>query len=467
LKIYKHSYEFAKGIIEKEGYQLLSKEYHNAHEKLRMLCDKDHEFEMKFYCFYNNNQRCSVCFGTPKKTYDFVKEQIEKTGYKLLSTDYKGNKVKLKIQCDQGHEYEPHYNSFQQGRRCNKCKYIKQGILQKHSIDHVRTQIEKEEGYKLLSEEYLGAFKKLKIQCCKGHEYEVIIYNDFRNGMRCPKCCHSQSKAEIEILEYIKSLGFEVEERNRTIIPPFELDIVIPEKKIAIEHCGLYWHSEDRIDKNYHLDKLNYCNRSGYRLITIFEDEWFYKNEIVKNRLKHIFGLEKEKVYARRCEVKEIDVLIAKNFINQYHVQGYRSSTICLGAYENDILVAVITFTKRKEKVFELSRFCTSKSVVGIAGKLLKHFKHNYEWESIVTFADRRWSDGNLYEKIGMKVDGTLEPDYSYFKNNRLRFHKFDFRHEQMKNKLENYDPLLSERTNMRNNGWLRIYDCGKIRYVV
>jgi hypothetical protein len=123
-----------------------------------------------------------------------------------------------------------------------------------------------------------------------------------------------------------------------------------------------------------------------------------------------------------------------------------------------------MTFRKNSNKIFELSRFCTSYSVIGIASRLLKYFEKNYEWNKIYTFADRRWSEGNLYEKLKMIEEGKINPDYSYFKGQN-RYHKFGFRHKQMKNKLENYNSNLTEHENMLNNGWLRIYDCGKIKY--
>jgi len=336
----------------------------------------------------------------------------------------------------------------------------------RHTYEYIETFFSTNK-YELLSKKYHRASEKLQIKCPENHLFEMR-YGDFRDGHRCPYCSKSKqfSNAEKEIGAYIKSFNFEIIENNRNIIPPLELDIAIPEKKIAIEYCGLYWHSEDRIDKNYHLNKLEKCKEQGYRLITIFEDEWFYKEEIIKNRLKHILGRETEKIYARKCNLSKIDNLLAKFFIDQHHLQGYKSSTICLGAYYTTELVAVMTFTDLNNGVFELNRFCVNKNVVGIASKLLEHFKRNYKWKKIISFADKRWSEGNLYEKLGFSKEKILTPDYSYFRENRIRFHKFNFRHAGMKNKLENYNPELSESVNMKNNGWSKIYDCGKIRYV-
>jgi hypothetical protein len=462
------SYDFVKEFIEKEGYILLSSTYKNSQDKIKIKCNNNHVYFVSFNNF-KNGSRCSKCYHNKlgkkqKHSYDFIKKQIEKEGYKLLSKEYRGSKQKIKIMCDKNHIYETTFNSFQQGRRCPKCKYIKQSDNQKHSYYFVKQKIEKE-GYKLLSTEYKNANTKLKIVCDLGHEYEVK-YNDFKQGYRCPKCSNRISNGEKEVVDFLKSLNIEVIENDRSIIPPLELDIVVPEKKLAIEYCGLYWHSELRLDKNYHSNKLEQCNKAGYRLITIFEDEWLNKQEIVKSRLKYILGLEENRIYARKCTVKEISKIWSKEFIEKYHIQGYSSSSLCLGAFYNSELVAVMTFGKRGKSIYELNRFCTSTNVVGVFSKILKYFEEkNSECKEIITFADRRWSEGDLYKKIGFEKDKELNPDYSYFKTNRIRFHKFGFRHYGMKNKLENYNPNLTERENMLNNNYYRIYDCGKIRW--
>jgi hypothetical protein len=461
----KHSYEFIKEQFENEGYKLLSKEYKNSNKILKTICPNGHEYKVRYSAFKTGN-RCSEC---RKHQYKDVKENIEKEGYKLLSKEYKNVSEKLKVRCPKNHEYEVSYHNFRIGQRCPHCL--------KNSYSDVKENIEKE-GYKLLSTEYIPN-KKLKVVCDKGHEYEVKYCNFFNNESRCPKCNPSISKQEKEILEYIKSLNIDVIENCRDLIKNpetnyhCELDIVIPEKKIAIEYCGVHWHSEIYKDKKYHLNKLEQCNKEGYRLITIFEDEWLYKNDIVKNRLKYILGLEENKIYARKCKIKEIDTKEATEFINKHHIQGYSNCKVKLGAFYNNKLVSVMTFSnasrrgnKKEIGNYELNRFCTSYNVVGIASKLLKYFQRTYEYNKIITFADRRWSDGNLYEKIGFKKLYNVDLNYFYTNGNN-RVHRFNFRKGVLKDKLKNFNPMLSEHQNMINNNWFRIYDCGNIKYEI
>jgi hypothetical protein len=100
-----NTYEFVKKYIESFGYRLLSKEYKNAKSKLKVKCDKGHEYDVRWDNF-KSGQRCPKCFGNVRLAYNFVKESIEKEGYELLSEEYKNIHSKLKVKCNKGHEYE-------------------------------------------------------------------------------------------------------------------------------------------------------------------------------------------------------------------------------------------------------------------------------------------------------------------------------------------------------------------------
>ncbi|MFW6172642.1 MAG: hypothetical protein ACOC5T_02755, partial [Elusimicrobiota bacterium] len=221
-------------------------------------------------------------------------------------------------------------------------------------------------------------------------------------------------------------------------------------------------------DKKYHLKKLERCQEEGYRLIQIFEDEWINRQDIVKNRLRHILYKTKP-IYARKCIIKEIDTKTASNFVNKTHIQGYTGSSVKLGAFYNDEIVAVMTFaklsiskgSKNKDNQWELSRFCCSVPIVGIASKMLEYFKRNFSWNKIISYSDRRWNTGNLYESIGFKFTSYTKPNYWYFKiGESKRYHRFNFRK----------DKLIGEGTEweiMQKNGYDRIWDCGNAKYVI
>ena len=276
--------------------------------------------------------------------------------------------------------------------------------------------------------------------------------------------------------EYVKKLDENIKNQDRTIIPPLELDIVSEKHKIAIEIDGLYWHSEISGKKNkfYHSVKRKNTNNCGYKLIQIFEDEWIEKQKIVKSRLKNSFNQNKRKIYARKCIVKELPTEIKSKFLKKYHIQGNDRSNIHLGLFYKNRLVSVMTFNpyrialgnSAKNNCYELTRFCSilNFSIIGGASKLLKYFEKNYKPTEIISYADKRWSDGNLYNKLGFNLVGTTQPNYWYIVKNQ-RKHRFAYRKSELQKLLKQYDNNLSEWDNMQLNGYDRIWDCGSLKF--
>jgi len=284
----KLTYKYVKEQIESvEGYKLLSKEYIGSCEYLKVQCNKKHTYKVTWICF-QQGQRCPYCYGNVKLTYDFVKSQIEKEGYKLLSTNYVNAYVKLKVQCDKGHIYYPIYNNFKKGTRCSICNG---GIG--YNYEYVKKQIESVKGYKLLSNNYKNNHNKIKIQCDKGHIYKVR-WNDFKTGNRCPICCSKYSKLERKVFKIVKHLlpNENIIENDRTqIINPLtnhnlELDIWIPELKKAIEFNGEYWHSSD-YSKYKDSEKVKQCKEKGINLLVINERNWISNKSNEINKIKN------------------------------------------------------------------------------------------------------------------------------------------------------------------------------------
>ena len=217
-----------------------------------------------------------------KLSYKYVKQYIKKHVYKLLSNEYKNSKTKLKLKCPEGHEYKVKFNDFQQGYRCPICA----GNV-KLTYDYVKNYIKKE-GYTLLSDTYKNAFNKLKIKCPKGDEYEVK-FNNFQQGQRCPLCFNEtkSSKAEKELAEFIKALLYDknvlINDRTQIINPltgkNLELDIFVPELKIAIEYNGTYWHSLENAVRNDKI-KREQCKEKSINLLIVKEGKWIEDKQL-------------------------------------------------------------------------------------------------------------------------------------------------------------------------------------------
>lgn len=371
---------------------------------------------------------------------------------------------------------------------------VKQSLIEKYGVDNptylvTNRQVEdrKEDfksylykvincmGFELL-DEYRNNIEDYRWKCTK---CENIFTENWRNmcrGYSCPYCFprNVKSRQEQDLVDFIDSLGIEIIENTRKIISPYELDIYIPSKNIAIEYNGLYWHSEEAGTKpNYHLNKTNLCKDKGIQLIHIFEDEWFFKQDIVVNRLKNILGSldYTNKIYARQCKIREIDPKSKNQFLDNFHLQGRDSSNIKLGAFYNNELVAVMTFSKGNiskgykktdsdDGIWELNRFCTDYNyrIPGIASKLLTYFENNYYWTNIFSYADKRWSVGNLYFKLGFTYENDTNINYWYIKNYK-RIHRFNLR------KRPDEPSNVSEYVLRLQEGYLRIWDCGNMKF--
>lgn len=316
---------------------------------------------------------------------------------------------------------------------------------------------------------------KVIITCKKHGDFEQTAENHLY-GKGCPKCGNHYSKYEDEIANL---LGKNVIHNEKNILDGKEIDLYYPDDKIGIEFNGLKWHTENFAgkDRNYHLNKTVECENKGIKLIQIFEDEYVLHKDVVKSKLKHIFNLDSDKprIYARNCNVYEIDNKTANTFLDRFHIQGGSKSTVYLGAYEiynTKKLLAVMSFRKYGPDKWELTRFASDYNLVfvGIGGKMFKYFVKNYNPVEVKSFADRRWTinQENLYTKIGFEFDGYVPPNYTYYNEKvaRLkRFHKFGFR-KKILSKKHNLQLSMTELEMTKQLGYDRIWDCGLIRYV-
>ena len=334
------------------------------------------------------------------------------------------------------------------------------------------------------AEDYVGTngenrTKVYKWKCVKcGNEFEQHIHLTTIDGIdtyspRCLKCypyVSGTSYLENELCEFIKSIyNGKIVRNTRDIISPYELDIYIPDKNIAIEFDGIFWHSEKCVsDVNYHLNKTIMCADKGIHLIHVFEDEWVYKKEIVKDRIKSILGIYDIKIPARKCVVSLLDFDTSNNFLEENHLQGGDKSSVRYGLYYKNDLVSVMTFGKPRfsdKYDFELVRFACKKGtkVIGGAGKLLKHFEKDNIGNNIVSYADMRYSNGKLYESLGFKFIHSSSPNYWWIKDN-YKISRYLCQKHNLANILgDKFNPELSENVNMSSNGYYKIYDCGNL----
>lgn len=412
----------------------------------------------------------------------FVERSMRVHGnkYDYSKVEYKNHRTKVCIICPIHGEFWQTPKNHMNGQGCPECgkKYAKEWQKNDYKafINASKKRFNDVYSFPNIINEYENSHSKVTIKCNKcGNEFTKIACDHITspNG-GCRHCYFTKSKAEEEIGDFVlKNIGdtCTVTFNDRTILNGTEIDIFIKEKNVAIEYNGLYWHSSK--DKNYHLMKTEMCDRLGIRLIQIFEDEYILHKEIVLSKIKHLLGGDYglEKVYGRKCVVREIDFEMASSFLNKNHIQGQSKSTVYLGAFLDDLLCGVMTFVQWTKGGWELTRFATdiTKRSIGVGGKMFNYFIRNYNPLVVKSFADRRWTsciEDNLYLKLGFKLGKILKPDYKYFLNGvKNRIHKFNFRKQTLHKKyglpLDLTESQMAERINAK-----KVYDCGLLKYV-
>jgi hypothetical protein len=309
--------------------------------------------------------------------------------------------------------------------------------------------------------DHLGVSQSLISKQCKKLEIPLIKNSSFFEDN------------VYDFLEQIIDKKYTMLKNDRTTLNGLELDILIPDLKLAIECNGIYWHSELMGKKqNYHLNKTQTCASNGVRLIHINEDEWVYKEQLVKSRLLHILKKTQRKLHARKCVVSAIDSRVCYQFCEDNHIQGGVYGKINYGLFQGGELVAVMNFgTPRfgKKYQYELLRACNkiNTTVVGGASKLFSVFIKQHYPQSVITYSNKRWNTGNLYNMLGFKFKHSSTPNYHYFAAGGITLQSRNkYQKHKLRDMLESFDPLKTEWNNMISNGFNRIWDCGNDVYV-
>jgi very-short-patch-repair endonuclease len=301
------------------------------------------------------------------------------------------------------------------------------------------------------------------------------VANSYNVCTECNPINSMSSTKEKLLLTFIKeNYTGKILTSDKTVLGGKELDIYLPDIKLAFEFNGLLWHSEFKVDKKYHIDKTNSCLEKGVHLIHIWEDDWTHKNEIVKSRILNLLKTNQRKLYARKCKIGVVDTSETKTFLKSNHIQGFVNSKISIGLYHDNELVSLMTFSNLRKNLnqtnksgyFELTRFCSrlNYNVVGAAGKLLSYFIKNYVFCEIVSYADRSWSNGHVYDKLGFTFVHNTEPNYYYIERNK-RFNRWNYRKDILVK--QGFDSSKTEHQIMLDRKIYRIYDSGSKKYVL
>ena len=486
LLVDKHP-EIAKNFSTKN---LISFEQVTLYEKTKYLwvCDFGHEWQ-GLPSIFRNGYTCPICKGKkvlpgvndiatthPEKVrrfWSFNKNSISPSEVSA------GSDKRVWWVCEKGHDWQGTPNEvLGRNRGCPACagKVIVAGDNDLRTLyPDIAEQWHPEKNKSLTPSKVTpGANKKIWWQCEKGHEWEALLNNRTVLGSGCPQCVFSEtsSKGERELAGFLEAeLNTHVMKSSRSVISPWELDIYLPDRKLAIEFNGVYWHSEaNGKDKFYHFNKWKACKEQGIQLIQIWEDDWVGNKDLVKRMLRHKLGLQSTTTPGRKTLFVPVDARTAKAFLVENHLQGYRKGATYFGLVDSDnILVAVMGVTKKSFNVLEIARFATAWSVPGGFSKLLKHTLALPEHSNVTevhSYSHNDYATGEVYASNGFVRVHEGTPGYFYIvKNKKVP------RTQYMKSRFKNdpalvYEEAMTERELAMSNGLTRVWDSGSSLWV-
>lgn len=260
---------------------------------------------------------------------------------------------------------------------------------------------------------------------------------------------------------------------NRILNDMYE-HIVIPDKKIVVLPVQLPVNHFDKNQKLFFQNLAIAAAKQNLQLITISEDKWITKKNIICWRMLSHLG-KFVRIHGRLCDIKRITKTQADEFLFQNHLHDSPQAKYKYGLFYKQQLVAVATFSGgrpiiRNEKIYrscELVRFANYQNyiVYGGMGKLIAHFIAEQNPDDIMSYADVDWSSGKSYEKLGFKFIEYTEPQKFYLNVKTCqRYYPQKLPHELLCEFAQQSLPLddfLSE------NDIFTVYNSGNKKYLL
>jgi hypothetical protein len=463
-------FELMKKYAKDRGGELLDPAYVNSHYKYTW---KDAEGNIWKAPWYSMKQRgsWSKSSGYQKNAKSLIKYKIEdlqkkaeEYGGKCLSAEYINTKTKYLWEDSEGNQFLMKWDNVIAGQWSPKQAYRDLGKTKhKFTVEQIQ-EIAKSYGGEFLSTEYLGTGVMYLWKDKNGVIFEQSLDTILKHKEIV--CLERKSRGQTQIMEYLNTLGVSYNKNDRKTLGNLkELDVFVPDSRIAIEYNGLFWHTEERLGKNYHLNKYKMCKNANIDLIQIFEHEWKDRNFQVKSFLKSKLNKNTYKIGARNCELKEVPTKEGRDFLEKYHILGKTNFKNAYGLYyENDlkILITVANHHRNYGNELVLTR-CVSKDDWTVSGGLSRLCKHAFNIHGqISTWIDLRWSNGKSWINNGWKLSSILKPDYFYYNMNS----KDTISKQSRRKSVVNTPEGMTELQHATLDGLKRVYDAGKLKLI-
>lgn len=478
-----HTYEKVKSLVEKTGCELISKEYKGVHSKIEVKC----RFCGNKYTQTLNNfsgqqtYKCQKCSNKDSAeairfSQEEVISEIEKGGNKLISGVYTGaTEYNLEIQCGKdgcANTFITCFMNYKQGKnRCTSCSIQDSIQIRKKAQTDILGMFASKNCILLsdIAQYTTNHVYNLEVQFSCGHikktNYKYI--HNTKTG-KCPDCSIVDSEGQNQVIEFIKSLGItNVVKNTREIISPKELDIYLPDKRIAVEYNGLYHHCEisgGNKKKTYHLDKWKRCLGRGITLYTITDQEWLHQRSQVEAGLKSVLNKVMHVIDAEKCSVLEIKhntatKFHAQNSINYNEIHGTHIGIL----YSND-LIACMSFSDTSLLNYSVKQNYTVTNGPQVA------FAYYTDLTGITTITSSLRIEEpslNILPLLGFMEVKHTRPNLLYYNKKYHTLHRpTELQQDKLPHLLPVFEADISYLENLRVNKYDRYFDCGNKIYV-
>ena len=411
--------------------------------------------------------------------------------YNYDAAKYAGQQTPISIGCAEHGAFWQRPEYHWGGSGCPTCfEEHGRGGAQRDTLESFSAKVQAVFGsaFDMSGVVYKHSQSEITIRCVLHNRMCTTRPNRLLSGNNpCTKCNHMKSKGEEAIRELVSNYTL-TEARNRTLLAPKEVDIYMPDRKLAIEYSGMYWHShfnaaDEKSDKRKHVQKYVDCKAKGIRLLTIYETEWETRPYAIKRLLRNACGKAKGKLMARKCDLRTVPTAEARAFSERYHPQGGTGGGEHYGLYWKEKLVACMRFAfgsndrgaGAKKSVWTLGRYATRITVAGAASRLFKAFLKVHGEVEVKSFSDNRYFEGGMYEQLGFVLEEEVSIDYQVWSPKKGLLPKPHYQRRTLPQRLldhgmtESFDPTTDPRTEAEMTYLMkcgRIYDCGKKRWL-
>lgn len=412
-------------------YKYVRNSFVNLKTKMKIICPIHGEFEQPPHSHLNGHgcEKCGIIKRSLTQTItneDFISKCVKTHNgyYDYAKTKYTGCYNDVDVVCPKHGLFTVPAYSHLQGHGCKKCATEKNALKLLKPLDTFIEDAKKKhpnENSDYSQVRYLGAKVPIEIVCPNGHHYWQKP-NKHLSGHSCPYCAKIVSSYEMEIQDFLKSIGLSFETSKRNILSNSqEIDILIPHNNVAIEFDGLYWHSTDKRDKLYHLNKTNECKNKDINLIHIFEDEWIFHKNVVKANLQRLLSVSSTTINANDCIIKTVSPKEAKAFISENSIESYHPSTYRYGLYYNDELVMLLGIKKETIANYAIKN---GYSVTDGLQCLINHISAMHNLSNLIVYVDKRWNNSSEFTSIGFKYVKDVNPRFYYIDGKHRTLHK-------------------------------------------